>query len=229
MKTIFISSTFRDMHHERDAIKELVEPQINNYAGPYGEEILLKDLRWGINIQEIDESQVEIETLRSCLEEIDDSRPYMVILLGDRYGWIPTEEHIRNAVEVYEGFIEEDLHKSITELEIEYGALKRAHWRGKEKPKALFYFRKMEGDFPEEYQTSNEKERESLERLKERIRKEFGPEQVHEYCLEFENKEPKRQSLNAFAEKVREDIQALFQEEWEENKKKSETERDLSR
>ena len=37
MKTIFVSSTFRDMHYERDIIHERVTPALNHVARQYGE------------------------------------------------------------------------------------------------------------------------------------------------------------------------------------------------
>lgn len=230
MKTIFISSTFRDMHYERDVINKQVEPELNDHARSYGETVLLKDLRWGISTEGLKESQAEIKVLKSCLEEIDHSRPYMVILLGDRYGTIFEKEQIRQAIQGYQGFSEEDLTKSIMGLEIKYGALNRECWKDGEKPKALFYFRSLEGDFPEEYQgKEGTKEQELLKNLKDQIIKEFGPEQVHEYCLRFENKKPNKESLEAFAQRVRKDIQDLFQTEWKEKAKWSETKRELDR
>ena len=36
MKHIFVSSTFRDMHEERDIIHEKVLPELNEYALQYG-------------------------------------------------------------------------------------------------------------------------------------------------------------------------------------------------
>ena len=37
MKTIFISSTFKDMHYERDLMHEKVLPELNAYAAQYGD------------------------------------------------------------------------------------------------------------------------------------------------------------------------------------------------
>lgn len=116
MKTIFISSTFRDMHYERDVIKTKVEPELNDHARSYGETAFLKDLRWGISTEGFKESQAEIKVLRSCLEEIDHSRPYMVILLGDRYGTIFEKEQVREAIQGYQNFSEEDLRACLHKL-----------------------------------------------------------------------------------------------------------------
>ena len=36
MKNIFVSSTFRDMHEERDILHARVMPELNEYAAGYG-------------------------------------------------------------------------------------------------------------------------------------------------------------------------------------------------
>lgn len=45
MKTIFVSSTFKDMHFERDAIQEQVLPEVNHEAAKYGQRVSFCDLR----------------------------------------------------------------------------------------------------------------------------------------------------------------------------------------
>ena len=39
MKTIFVSSTFQDMHYERDIIHDRVTPALNAVARQYGESV----------------------------------------------------------------------------------------------------------------------------------------------------------------------------------------------
>ena len=39
MKSIFVSSTFRDMNLERDIIHSKVEPKLNDIARKYGETV----------------------------------------------------------------------------------------------------------------------------------------------------------------------------------------------
>ena len=39
MKTIFVSSTFKDMHFERDAIQEIALPALRAEAMKYGESV----------------------------------------------------------------------------------------------------------------------------------------------------------------------------------------------
>ena len=53
MKTVFVSSTFRDMQYERDAIREITSPLVNDEARKHGQEFDFCDLRWGINTAEL--------------------------------------------------------------------------------------------------------------------------------------------------------------------------------
>ena len=92
MKTIFVSSTFKDMHFERDAIQEITLPLLKREAQKYGDNVHFCDLRWGINTCDLDSEDGSRKVLDVCLDAIDRCRPPMVVILGDRYGWIPSEE-----------------------------------------------------------------------------------------------------------------------------------------
>ena len=122
MKTIFVSSTFRDMQYERDAIRELTAPLLNAEAVQYGDAFDFCDLRWGIDTRELDERQGSEKVLNICLDEIDRCQPPMVVLLGYRYGWIPGENLLRTAAE-RKNIRLADPEMSVTALEIEYGSL----------------------------------------------------------------------------------------------------------
>lgn len=47
MKKFFISSTFYDMHAERDMIQNIVQPAVNQKLNEQGEYVSFSDLRWG--------------------------------------------------------------------------------------------------------------------------------------------------------------------------------------
>ena len=49
MKTIFVSSTFRDFQRERDVLHDRVLPELNRQARRYGEAVSFCDLRWGVD------------------------------------------------------------------------------------------------------------------------------------------------------------------------------------
>ncbi|BBM82374.1 DUF4062 domain-containing protein [Candidatus Uabimicrobium amorphum] len=92
---IFISSTFRDMHAEREEIVRGVLPALREECRKRRVLIEDIDLRWGVL-----EDQMAVDV---CRQEIDRSSIF-VCLLGERYGTIPQNSDI-----------------SITHDEIQYG------------------------------------------------------------------------------------------------------------
>ena len=170
MKTIFVSSTFRDMQNERDILNSKVVPFINQVASSYGDEISLCDLRWGINTNELDENTSNKKILDSCLHEIDLCRPYMIVFIGKRYGWIPGEDLMKYTVDNHSIMDLDDYDISVTELEILYGAF----YDKSKFERILFYFREIDGDIPNNYKDYYEEKSEygkdKLSRLKEKIK-----------------------------------------------------------
>lgn len=118
---IFISSTFKDMGLERDAIRQQVLPTIQEYALKYGVNVNIVDLRWGINTLECDDSSSSsIKILKTCFDEIESCKPFFIGIIGKRYGWIPSLENVISSIdEKYKNKIELT-EKSVTECEMEY-------------------------------------------------------------------------------------------------------------
>ncbi|KAL7064751.1 hypothetical protein AAHC03_05310 [Spirometra sp. Aus1] len=86
---VFVSSTFRDMSGERDLISGLVFPALRKQLSKLDFPVHLNeiDLRWGVP-----ESATRTpDALRACLEHVATS-DYLILLLGERYGWVPPEE-----------------------------------------------------------------------------------------------------------------------------------------
>ncbi|KAL7977631.1 hypothetical protein Chor_009580, partial [Crotalus horridus] len=78
---IFVSSTFRDMHGERDLLIRCVFPELRARAAKFCLAIQEIDLRWGITEHESQRNkQVEL-----CLSEVSRSDLFIGIL-GERYG-----------------------------------------------------------------------------------------------------------------------------------------------
>jgi len=87
---IFVSSTFSDTRPERNHLQKKIFPELKNLCESNGYRFQAVDLRWGVT----SESAYDQQTMRICLEEIKRSqkispRPNFIILLGDRYGWLP--------------------------------------------------------------------------------------------------------------------------------------------
>ena len=82
---VFISSTFRDMHAERDHLVKVVFPALRERLLPYRIDLVDIDLRWGVTADQADNDQA----LDLCLQQIDECQPLFVGILGERYGWVP--------------------------------------------------------------------------------------------------------------------------------------------
>lgn len=69
------------------------------------------------------ENESTLKILNVCLDEIDRCRPYMIVILGYRYGWLQGSDKIGLAVMNKGGIALQDSDISLTALEIEYGKI----------------------------------------------------------------------------------------------------------
>ncbi len=130
---VFISSTFRDMHAERNHLVTVIFPQLRRLCEARGVTWGEVDLRWGVT----DEAVAEGRVLPICLEEIERCRPYFIGLLGERYGSVP--QYVPDELLEREAWLREPFQerKSVTELEILHGVLRNPAMANH----AYFYFR----------------------------------------------------------------------------------------
>jgi len=84
---VFISSTFSDMHAERDWLVKRVFPRLRERLEKYRIHLVDIDLRWGVTKEQADNDR----TLDLCLEQIDVCRPLFVGILGELYGYPATD------------------------------------------------------------------------------------------------------------------------------------------
>lgn len=135
---VFISSTFCDMQNERNHLVNKVFPKIRRVAEKRGVNFVVIDLRWGITKEKDGQSG---KVVYSCLKEIENSRPFFIGLLGDRYGWCPKADNLQKNEDFnreYSWILNDIRHKlSITEIEMQYGVL-----RSKTPINASFYIKK---------------------------------------------------------------------------------------
>lgn len=119
---VFLSSTFIDMQPERDALVKLFR-RLALEGRKHNVSLTLLDLRWGIT----DDQKRNGMVISTCLQEIDNSRPFFIGLLGERYGWIPSPEELEDNPDLIRRFpkISEYSRKglSITEIEMRHGVL----------------------------------------------------------------------------------------------------------
>lgn len=222
MKTFFVSSTFRDMHLERDIIHKRVSPMVNEISRQYGDTVEFCDLRWGVNTGDLDSDTGSRKVLSVCLDEIDRCSPYMIVIVGERYGWIPNKELMQEAI-IQHGVAEINrLKMSVTALEIEYGALS-----SKEKlANTLFYFREMSGNVPDDYRSENVWYFRQLKKLKKRIIK-LSNGNVRFYKTAWNEDKQSLDGLDAFSEMLFYDIRNLLIKDWQIYSRLTEYERDI--
>ncbi|KAL6032473.1 hypothetical protein STEG23_021751, partial [Scotinomys teguina] len=130
---LFISSTFRDMHGERDLLMRSVLPALQARVFPHRISLHAIDLRWGITEEETRRNR----QLEVCLGEVENSQLFVGIL-GSRYGYIPPNydlpdhPHFHWAQQYPSG-------RSVTEMEV-MQFLNRSQ-RLQPSAQALIYFR----------------------------------------------------------------------------------------
>lgn len=128
MFKFFVSSTFEDMQLERDTIALKVLPALKSEVNELGDDVDFRDLRWGINTKDdLDDEARLNHILEVCFREIYECRPFVIVLLGERYGSVPSENSLEcvlkrmNFSSEKNFTIDEVRGKSYTALEIEYG------------------------------------------------------------------------------------------------------------
>ena len=88
---VFISSTFNDMHAERDYLVKRVFPELQDWCERRKLRLVDIDLRWGVTEQDATHNK---NAVRVCLSRIDDCRPFFLCFLGQRRGWVPKEGEV---------------------------------------------------------------------------------------------------------------------------------------
>lgn len=223
MKNIFISSTFIDMQAERDMVQERVVPVIREAARKYGDNVGVIDLRWGVDTSTLETEEGAQKVLKVCLDEIDRSHPYMLIFLGERYGTMMREDQIERSVRNRsDKYVTEDYVKSITALEVEYGALSEKYG---DLDRCVVCFREpvlhmMDGEEKNLYAEHTEKGREKLQALKERITHDLGDvNRLITYSAVWDKSARKLVNFQSEGQPLEEVLINcfidMFQEEWE--------------
>lgn len=210
---LFISSTFQDMHAERDYLKENVFPIIEERLLKRNCQLEIIDLRWGVftknNKQAIEK---ELYVLSVCMNELEKSRPYFLGILGNRYGWVPPEAISKEIMHEF-GIKINPKDRSITEMEILSGSL--------EAPvsmKPLFFFR--DGSVVEQIPDDEKinycdnsagfsKDYLKLTALKEKLHYTY-PNQVFEYAAIWDDKKKQISGLEEFGNLVLKNLWQQF-------------------
>ena len=134
---VFISSTFRDMQDERDYLMKRTFPKLRKLAAERDVTLTELDLRWGITEEESKSGKV----VEICLREIENSIPFFIGIIGNRYGWVPEkkdlDDNVTKRFQAVNDYLER--HLSVTEMEMQFGVLAR-----EEDMHAYFYIKEQE-------------------------------------------------------------------------------------
>lgn len=144
---IFISSTFNDMHAERNYLVRRVFPELSEWCEERNIVLREIDLRWGITAADSETKN----TVKICLQNIDKCRPFFLCFLGQRRGWVPAPDDIpAETTQLFPGIASRAGKQSVTEMEITHALIDPLHngqFRDKdgnicpgEKVKRAFFF-----------------------------------------------------------------------------------------
>ena len=224
-RPVFISSTFRDMQWERDYLNRRVFPRLAEELAKRHHHLEPIDLRLGVEAgQAGSEEARELLVLKVCLDEIKRSRPFLLVLLGDRYGWVPPPERIETAARE-QGMETSPAGKSVTALEIEFGILRDPE-NPDQKSRSLFFFRQPlpYEDMPEavraDYSDAHSPDPQvraghaKLTDLKAALQRD--PElagRLHDYSVGWDAERQKVTALEAFGDLVFEKLWAVIDAE----------------
>ncbi|MER8565082.1 DUF4062 domain-containing protein [Mesorhizobium sp. M0924] len=208
--TVFISSTFRDMHAERDALHQIMLPELREQLATIGVTVEMLDLRWGVEtLSAGSELQRRLKVLQVCLDEIERSRPFFIALLGDRYGWCPPDDYLS----ILEPRLpREHGLKSMTEIEIHAGIIRPLLDKS---PVQAFVYQRRQLPFhdisaQEAHRYSDHAAgdfigQERLERLRKVLR-ELVPDRFREYHAEWDHNRSRIGGLQSFCRQVLQDL-----------------------
>src|SRR5947209_8017913 len=100
------------MTAERDGLVKRVFPELRHRFQERRIHLIDVDLRWGITQEQSERG----ETLSTCLAEIERCRPYFIVMLGERYGWVP--DALDPSLVTDQPWLADFAGRSVTELEI---------------------------------------------------------------------------------------------------------------
>ncbi|EGG17145.1 WD40 repeat-containing protein [Cavenderia fasciculata] len=208
---VFISSTFLDMHGERNQMVKHIFPELRERCAKRKIHISEIDLRWGITEDEAQKNR----SVELCLDEVDRCRPFFIGLLGQRYGWVPTNYKLSEEPR-YDWIRNYPKGRSITELEMIH-ATNLCNTSTGINSNCLFYIRNPVA-VPKELKTQFECEDSDsagkLESLKTKIKQNCNYYTYSPRAIEVVDNQAQTIGLEEFSERVLEDLWSKIVEQY---------------
>lgn len=158
-------------------------PELRDYCAANGISLVDVDLRWGIPAD-----SATIETIATCMSEIDRAtkdaggQPFFIVLLGERYGWIPTEADLNaDMISRYDWVP----NCSITHMEIIRGVLRRRNNNAAIFIRDPTFAATVPGEYRDRMIDSNLFRELHLQELESRLRSRF-PNQCFDYSAQYD-------------------------------------------
>ncbi|KAH3763845.1 telomerase protein component 1 [Pelomyxa schiedti] len=178
---VFVSSTFADMHSERECLVKRVFPVLRKWCSERRLHLVECDLRWGVP-----KDSASGDTLRVCLGELDrciseNGHPFFVSLLGGRCGWIPTHDQVPPAIQARYHWIDGF---SVTGMEILHGVCRTRT------PNAVFMLRdpslisRLPREILPQFKEDTAEHNEFVDQLRRKVRSWF-PASCFDYSCTF--------------------------------------------
>ena len=226
MDKIFVSSTFADMHTERDLVQKSIGPELRKSARFNFSNIEMVDLRWGVDTSGMSLIDASTHILNTCLNEVKNCNPYMLIFLGERYGTPVKKEVLSNSMGDADliDLVEDEY--SITAVEIEAGLLKENYGSIKD---CVICIRNpvspqiSSEDDKKNYYEQSEKYIRKLEQLKQKLLKlDCDSQNIIYYDAVWDESCHRLTNLNVNGEPLQDIIirmfTAILQKSWEKNR-----------
>ena len=207
-RALFVSSTFRDFQFERDVLARRVFPELVERLARHRIHFQYIDLRLGISTAgRSSEGEQEMAILKVCLREVARSRPFMLVLLGGRYGTVPSDERLQQAARE-SGFSGDPRGLSVTALEVAAGTLE-----GEEPARVFAYFRDLdaEGMSEEDRRVYFDDSPARVDELQQRLRERLAPDHCRRYNARWDPIARRVTDLDGFAQQVLDDFTVEFE------------------
>lgn len=205
MRLLFVSSTFDDMKKERELLHLTLLPKMKALVEKHGESVYFTPLYFGLKETDSKTSHIHKKTLSALFHPDEEIKPYMILFIGEKYGWIK-ENEITSKTSLFK---EKQVNLSY-DNEIEYLNLLSKEYNDR----ILFYVRElddkeMDEEIRDNYQSISCLDKEKMRKFKDAIKKKF-PASYRTYRAKYDKEKKEIVILDNLSLMVENDLKDLF-------------------